>query len=78
MKFKIVQQDKQFIVKRQFLFFFYVTEHKEIGWNCSVPVSFKSVEQARQFIVQQMQKEVQVEYDIEGLSDATLPLKEVL
>jgi hypothetical protein len=77
MKFKIVQQGNEFVVKRKVLFF-YVTEHQELGWNCSVPVQFKTIEKARQYIVEQMQKEVQVEYDIDGLTDAVLPLKEVL
>lgn len=77
MKFKIVQIGNVFQVKRKVLFF-YVTEHQELGWNCSVPHEFQTLQKAREYIIEAMQKEVEVAYDIQDLHEVTLNLKEVL
>ena len=61
MRFKIIEVGGQFYVQRRLLFF-WVTEHEELGWNCSAPKKFAQVEDARAYVYLQAHDAVHMEH----------------
>lgn len=59
MKFKIIQKGALFYVKRR-IWFFWVTEQRELGWNCSENISFPSMQDAEKYITQSVLDTVEI------------------
>lgn len=61
MRFRITRKGAVFYVQRRTLFF-WLTEQRELGWNCSEDIPFASISDAEKHISQTALGDVQTTY----------------